>query len=313
MEPRKRIRRFELLERFERFELIALVVDRSETVTLSFTARVISDGGSRRRLGPLRGKGRMNFIELTMPLNHRGMPDECLPTSVKFFLGPKNHEEKGIVLGSDSGTCLTLPAMFAEFRKTTRLDELAVEKLFLRPTTVAAIAKGKGEEITRADVEKTLGASQPAKGDALLIATGWGDRTSHELEGGDYVLHSPHFSFDAAKYLAERMTENESDLLLLDTALVGRPDKHLIPEWCSLLPTPPAESGEARMYLHLYDSEKAKADFAVEMEFARRGIMTVRKLVRCGRIEKPRFRVIVAPLRIVRGVASTCRVVAVED
>lgn len=60
----------------------------------------------------------MNFVDLTMPLSHRGMPDELLPTSVKFFLGPKDHREKGMVLGSDSGTCLTLPSMFAEFRKT---------------------------------------------------------------------------------------------------------------------------------------------------------------------------------------------------
>jgi kynurenine formamidase len=255
----------------------------------------------------------MNCIELTMPLNHLWMPDEFLPTSVKFFLGPKDHPEKGIVLGSDTGTCLTLPSMFAEFRKTKRLDELPVDKLFLRPTTVVAVAKGNGEEITRADVEKALGSSALPKGNALLIATGWGDRTSHELDGGAYVLESPHFSFEAAKYLGATMKENENDLLLLDTALVGWPGKHLMPEWCSMLPTPPVESGEARMYLHLYSTEKAKADFAVEMEFARLGIMTVRKLVHCGQIKKSRVKIIVAPLQIVRGVASTCRVVAVED
>jgi len=42
------------------------------------------------------------------------------------------------------------------------------------------------------------------------------------------------------------------------------------------------------MYLHLYDGEKAKKDFAVEMEFARLGIMTVRKLIHCGQIKKTR-------------------------
>jgi kynurenine formamidase len=109
------------------------------------------------------------------------------------------------------------------------------------------------------------------------------------------------------------MNENQSDLLLLDTAMVGWPDKHLIPEWCSMLPTPAAESAEARMYLHLYGGEKAKKDFAVEMEFARLGIMTVRKLIHCGRIKKGKIRIIVSPLKIVRGVASTCRVVALED
>jgi hypothetical protein len=83
----------------------------------------------------------MKFIELTMPLNHQWMPDEVLPTSVKFFLGPKNHQEKGIVVGSETGTCLMLASVFMDFRKTARLDEVPVEKLFLRDTTVAAIAK----------------------------------------------------------------------------------------------------------------------------------------------------------------------------
>ena len=73
---------------------------------------------------------------------------------------------------------------------------------------------------------------------------------------------------EAAKYLGERMRDNENDLLLVDTALLGWPGSYLIPEWCSMLPTPSVESGEARMYLHLYTPDKAKADFAVEMEFA---------------------------------------------
>jgi kynurenine formamidase len=255
----------------------------------------------------------MNFIDLTMPLNHQWMPDEVLPTSVKFFLGPKDHQEKGIVVGSDTGTCLTLPSVFADFRRTTRLDELPVEKLVLRSTTVATIPKGNEEEITWTDVEKAIDSSRPAKGDALLIRTGWGDRSYHELEGGAYVLQSPRFSLEAAKYLGERMRANDSDLLLVDTAVLGWPGTHLIPEWCSMLPTPPVESSEARMYLHLYNTDKAKADFAVEMEFARLNIMTVRKLVRCGQVKKPKVKVIVAPLQIVRGVAATCRVVAVED
>ena len=251
----------------------------------------------------------MKFVELTMPLNHQWMPDDVLPTSVKFFLGPKDHQEKGMVIGSDSGTCLTLPAVFEAFRKTARLDQVPLDKLFLRPTTVISIAKSEGEEIDQADVQKALDAAQPEKGDAILIATGWGDKPY----GESYLLGSPHLSLEAAKYLAQRMRENQSDLLLVDTALVGWPDKHLIPEWFSLLPTPAAESPEARMYLHLYNGEKAKKDFAAELELAREGILTVRKLVHCGQIKKHKIRIIVSPLKVVRGVASTCRVVALED
>jgi len=251
----------------------------------------------------------MKFIELTLPLNHQWMPDDVMPTAVKFFLGPKNHQEKGIVVGSDSGTCLTLPSMFEAFRKTARLDEVPVDKLVLRPAAVVAIAKAEGEEINRSEVQRAFDSVRPAKGEAILLTTGWGDRPY----GESYVLGSPHFSLEAAQYLAKRMNENQSDLLLLDTAIVGWPNKHLIPEWCSMLPTPAAESAEARMYLHLYDGEKAKEDFAVEMEFARLGIMTVRKLIHCGQIKKDKIRIIVSPLKIVRGVASTCRVVALED
>ena len=98
----------------------------------------------------------MNFIDLTMPLSHQWMPDEVLPTAVKFFLGPKDHHEKGIVLGSETGTCLMLPSVFADFRKTARIDEVPVEKFFLRSATVATIAKRDGQEITRSDVEKAL-------------------------------------------------------------------------------------------------------------------------------------------------------------
>lgn len=255
----------------------------------------------------------MTFTELTMPLSHKWMPDEVFPTSVKFFLGPKDHYEKGMVLGSDTGTCLTLPAVFSEFRETARLDAVPPEKFVLRETTVVDIAKNDREAITKADVVAALDTVQPQKGDAVLIRTGWGDRAYHELEGGSYLVQSPHLSLEAAQYLGQRLKDGGNDLLLVDSALLGLPDRHLIPEWCSFLPTPPVESGEARMYLHLYTAGKSEKDFAVELELARCGIMTIRKLVHCAQIKKDRIKIIVGPLTIVRGVASTCRVVAVED
>ena len=255
----------------------------------------------------------MNFIELTMPLNHRWMPDEGLPTAIKFFLGPKDHQEKGMVVGSDSGTSLALPSIFAEFRKTIRLDQVAVEKLFLRPTAVVHIDKGNEKEISKSEVERAFNDARPAKGDAFLIITGWGDKPHLQREGNEYILGSPHFSFDAARTLAQALQKNENDLLLTDAAVLGLPKTHIIPEWFSMFPAPSAESAEARMYLHLYDSDKAEKDFAVEMEFARAGITTVRKLIECGRIKNQRVRLMVAPLNVVRGVASTCRVVAVEE
>src|SRR5437870_3683511 len=115
------------------------------------------------------------------------------PRLIKFFLGPKDHQEKGMVVGSDSGTSLALPSLFAEFRKTTRLDQVPVEKLFLRPAVVAHINKGDGQEISKSDVEKAFTDARPAKGDAFLIITGWGDKPHHQAEGNEYILGSPHF------------------------------------------------------------------------------------------------------------------------
>ena len=64
--------------------------------------------------------------------------------------------------------------------------------------------------------------------------------------------------------------------------------------------------------LSLYTPEKAKEDFAVELILARAGIMTVKRLVNCAKLPANGLQVIVSPLHIVRGVSSTCRVVAVE-
>ena len=67
------------------------------------------------------------------------------------------------------------------------------------------------------------------------------------------------------------------------------------------------------MYLNLYTPEKAKEDFAVELILAEAGIMTVKRLVNCAGLATGGLRIIVSPLHIVRGVSSTCRVIAVKE
>ena len=256
----------------------------------------------------------MKVLDLTMLLDYDGMADEVFPVATHYYLGPKYHAHKGIVVGSETGTCLTLPSAFADCRKTTRLNEVAPEKLALRPTAVLDIPNNPGEAIEENDLMRVLGEASIESGDAILIRTGWGDRQLHTQRGDHYVLKSPYLTVKAAELLAAKMRERKSDLLLTDTALVGLPDKHMIPEWCSLLPRPePWPSPEARVYLHLYTPEKAKADFAAEIALARAGIMTVKKLVNCKAISGKRPKMIVAPLQIVRGTASTCRVAALEE
>ncbi|HTN69995.1 MAG TPA: cyclase family protein [Methylomirabilota bacterium] len=256
----------------------------------------------------------MEYSDLTLSLDHDWMPDEILPIAAHFYLAPKYHPDKGIILGSETGTCLTLPSTYADFRKTKRLHEVPPEKLFLRATTILDVPKQESEAINESELKRAIDKAGLPKGNALLLRTGWGDRGFQKEGGSRYVLASPYLSPEAATLLASFMAEQESDLLLMDSALIGRPDKHLIPEWISLFPRPgPWPSPEAQMYLNLYTLEKAKEDFAVELILAQAGIMTVKRLVDCAGLVTGSLRIIVSPLHIVRGVSSTCRVIAVKE
>jgi len=256
----------------------------------------------------------LEYKDLTLALDHDWMPDEVLPSAARFYLAPKYHPDKGIILGSETGTCLTLPSAYADFRKTTRLHEVSLEKLFLRGTTIFDIAKEENDAISETELKQAIDKARFSKGNALLLRTGWGDHGFQKEGGSRYMLASPYLSVEAARLLASFMSEQESDLFLLDAALVGRPDKHLIPEWGALFPRPgPWPSTEAQMYLNLYTPEKAKEDFAVELILAGAGIMTVKRLVNCADLAADGLRIIVSPLHIVRGVSSTCRVIAVNE
>jgi kynurenine formamidase len=256
----------------------------------------------------------MEYKDLTLSLDHDWMPDEVLPLAAHFYLAPKYHPDKGIILGSETGTCLTLPSAYADFRKTTRLHEVPLEKLFLRPTTIHDIAKQENEGISETDLKQAIDKVRVPKGNALLLRTGWGDRGFQKEGGSRYMLTGPYLSVEAAGLLASFMAEQGSDLLLMDSALIGRPDKYLIPEWDALFPRPgPWPSTEAQMYLNFYTPEKAQEDFAVELILARAGIMTVKRLVNCAGLVPYGLRIIVSPLHIVRGVSSTCRVIAVKE
>lgn len=247
-----------------------------------------------------------------MALDHEGMPDEVLPSAASFVLAPRDHPDKGFLLGTETGTCLTLPSQFVEHRRTMRLHEVPPDKLVLRETAVVDVAAAEGETIGAEAIEHALAATDVRAGDALLLRTGWGDRGFERLSGTRYLLAAPRLAAAAATRLVDAMRTRDSDLLLTDLPLIARPEAHQIPEWLSLIPRPlPWPSAESRVYLHLYTPEKARADYAVARTFAAAGIMTVKRLVNCGAIESRRLRVIVGPLHLVRGVGSTCRVIAV--
>ena len=255
----------------------------------------------------------MRVLELTMPLDHQWMPDQLFPTATQFMLAPRGNPEKGITVGTESGTSLLLPAQFAAFRRTRRLDAVEPPELVLRDTVVVDVPCGPREALGRDALAAALDKADFRDGDALLLRTGWGDGAAERRGDDNYVVDTPHLALDGAEYLIEAMGQRNTTLLALDTALVGYPDKHLIPEWLTLTPRPLCWPSEAsRAYLAGYLEHEVLEDWAVDYRLAEAGIMTLKRLVNCGQIQAGRVRLIVAPLRLVRGIGSTCRVVAVE-
>ena len=256
----------------------------------------------------------MRLVDLTLTLDHDYMPDEALPSAAAFVVAPRHHADKGFLIGTETGTCLTLPAQFAEHRESRRLHEIPVEALVLRQTAVIQLPAGAGEEITAPAIEQAFANAAARPGDAVLLRTGWGDQGLERQGGPAYLLGGPRLSLEGAGALAAHLRALESDLLLTDLPFLARLDAHQIPEWLGLLPRPrPYPSTESTVYLHLYTSEKARADYATARVLADAGVMTVKRLVNCGALTGPRLRVIVGPLHLVRGVGATCRVIAVPE
>lgn len=249
-----------------------------------------------------------------MPLDWEWMPDEVFPTATHFLLAPRRHPAKGLTMGNETGTCVLLPSQFEELRTTTRVHELRTERLFLRDAVVVTVPALAGQALGPSDLEPALAAGNLASGDALLLRTGWGDHLDEMRATDRYVRHSPYFTEDAASLLASTMDEHDTELLLTDTAVIGMPNRHLLPQWADMMPRPgPWPSVEAHAYLRGYTADRVAEDWAADLVLARAGKVVVRKLVNCSALPEGRLKLIVAPLHVVRAIGATCRVIALRD
>jgi len=258
-------------------------------------------------------------IDLSMPL-WEGMPvTSTFPFNTHFRLEYSWTYEKngyimyGITLDTEGGTCFMQPSQHVKYKDGRKLDELPMEKLILRDTVVLTVPKKEMEAINVADIDKALDKADFREGDVVLLRTGWGDGEKYFKMGDDYVLKTPHYLKEAADRLAERLAKKKCDIFISDTALLGYPKKHLIPEWCSRKPRPENyPSKEAKKYLETYTSDKVKEDWGAFEAFPRNGITACKCAVNCGAIRRERVKLIILPLKL-RGLPSSpCRIVAVE-
>jgi kynurenine formamidase len=216
-----------------------------------------------------------------------------------------------INMGSDTGTRLMGPAMSR--RDGQGIQNLPLSLLVNRMTTVLRIAKPAGEAITPEDVVSAFDAAHDLhSGDAILVATGWGDDARWQTLGEAYALESPYFTPDAANTLLERMHSNASDLLLTDCAHLDRAGgSHARAEWATLAPwlRPTWPSEQAKAYLRHYTPEKMQEDWAATLSLTRK-IWVVAGLANCGQLGVQRVSVTLLPMFVQDAGIALCTVMA---
>ncbi|WBB81664.1 cyclase family protein [Micromonospora sp. WMMD882] len=214
-----------------------------------------------------------------------------------------------ITMGSGAATRLIGPALSSPGGAT--VDQLTPEKLVNRPATVVTCRPGEDGRITAALVADAFAEAGPAHGDAIVLATGWGDQPDR-LDTDEYLLDGPHLDPEAATTLVELLAGNGSDLLLTDCGYLDRPGgEHARAEWTALQPwlRPTFPSDAARTYLEHYRPEKVRRDWAATIALTA-SIWTVVGLVGCAALDGRRIRLTLAPLPV-QGVGEVpCTVVA---
>lgn len=218
-----------------------------------------------------------------------------------------------IALASETGTRLMGPSLVKSTGAS--VAEASLPDLLNRDTSVLRISKGPGEAITCSDLDAALKNVSPLQaGDALLIATGWGDEKRWKKIGSDYATRSPYFTQQAAHRLLEIMQDAESNLLLTDCVYLDQPANSLhhrpwleAPAWMR----PPFPSDQARSYLRCYTTEMVQMDWPITIQMLSH-VWAVVGLANCGSFTADRLRVSCLPMFIDEAGEAPCTIVAEE-
>ena len=278
----------------------------------------------------------MRLIDLTMPIWPGAGYGEILPftnTPVEFTeymdYAKNGVRQTRMKLNGETGSPLMVPAQHAPFdmtplQKSPRfnwtLHEIPLEELVLHNTTILDIAADEGHEITAKEMEVALKDADFQKGDHVLLRSGWGTLERAYEMGIAYLKNSPSIHHEAAAILAERMEAMDSRIFMTDCALVNPPRVQGY-NWflgdAPMKPLPkPWPSAEARERLVDMGGSYAYAHTSKEPSsygvLIKKAIGCGKCLVNCHQIKARRVKMIILPLRIKNGGASSCRFVAVE-
>lgn len=259
------------------------------------------------------------WIDLTLPL-YDFMPvgnvwawDVPFQTQTITKDSFHGYELTMITMFSEAGTRLMIRAM--QDPTAPKVHELPLDTLMMRDAVVVDIPCGRDHEVTAPELEAAFRSAELAKGDAILLRTGWGDNERWVELGDDYARTAPFISKDAAESLVAIMKENQSDLVGSDVPYWGGGRKYQLPEWGSkpAWERHPFPSIQAKRYLANYSKEKAYEDFASPNILNSANVMYLGAMCNLGALTKRRVKLSVLPLKIQGARGATCRAVAFED
>ena len=259
----------------------------------------------------------MKTVNLTIPLYPFFPVGSIFPWDAPFRTEDITSYERNaarlfyISMGSDSGTRLMGPGLISQ--DAPKIHTLALDTLVNRPTQVLSIPKSARQAIDADEVDRAFNqASNLSIGDAVLIATGWGDDQRWKALGEDYALQSPFFTPQAADCLLFHLEQIQTNLLLTDCAYLDQIGMRFVrQEWMNVPPwqRPGWPSDAAQAFLRHYTAEMAQADWTVTRRILGK-TWAIAGLANCGALPPKRLTVTCLPMFVQDAGEAPCTVIA---
>ena len=266
----------------------------------------------------------MKVTDLTLPL-YDGMNFYCTgsqPWEVKFeaeITFPKG-EEFGLDLGRFTMYCepgtryLCVAPKKVGYLLKNELHTLVMKEAVL--LEVLKEPKEGGHPITVEEIRRAVEVCPARKGDAIILHSGHGDDEKFYDMGEKWETWAPHMSPESAPVLADYLKEMECPLFGYDTPNISwqcTPRTGLYKEWLTLDPRPEPNSPLAQEISQRYVESGRFLEEFKELLGLLRATDAIGGLVNLGEITQERFKLIVAPLKVIDWGYVPATIYAVED
>lgn len=250
----------------------------------------------------------MRIIDLTLPLQE-GMNYYCtghLPWEVIFKTESTVPKElkwdlASFTMYSEPGTrflCVS-PKKVGDVLKN-ELEKLVLKEAVLLP--IPKDPKEGGNLITVEEIKAGIQKCPARKGDAIILFTGHGDDEKYYKMGRNWELWSPCLSPESVDPLADYLKKMECPLFGYDTSNLSWQSTDLCSlhtEWGMRKDRPAPNGPEAKEVIKQYVESGRLAKEFKDFYKMTSGFDMLGGVVNCGAIKAERFKIIIAPLKVV--------------